>query len=218
MSDCCESLDSKQVPKEFKWLKVALWLLVSTFVYNIIEAVIALIFGYKAESIALVGFGFDSLIEMSASGLMAWRLLIELKGSTPEIIERTEHLVQRFVGWTFFALSTYIAFESGTALYTQEAPQESPIGIIIAVLSLIIMPTLAWWKLKAAEKLNSPSLRAEAKETIACSILSLILLIGLIVNATLGWWWADPLAGLLMIPWLVREGLEGIRGEGCCNK
>lgn len=189
----------------------------ATILYNGIEAVIALLFGYMAESIALVGFGFDSLIEISASGLMVWRLVVELKGSAPEVIERTERMVHRFVGWTFFALSAYITYESVTAIYAQEAPQESLIGIIIATLSLLIMPALAWGKLKAADKLNSSALRAEAKETIACSILSLILLVGLAANATVGWWWADPIAGLLMIPWLVKEGLAGIKGEGCCG-
>lgn len=217
MSDCCPSPESNRLVKDPKWLRIAFWLLVSTLLYNVIEAVIALVAGSVAESIALVGFGFDSLIEMSASGLMVWRLAVELKGSAPEVIERTEHTVHRFVGWTFFALSSYIAYESVMAIYTQEAPQESPIGIIIAALSLLIMPALAWGKLKAADKLNSPALRAEAKETIACTILSLILLVGLAANATIGWWWADPVAGLLMIPWLIKEGIAGLKGEGCCG-
>ena len=213
MSDCT----SNSLVKDSKWLKIAFWLLISTFLYNVIEAVIALFIGYEAESIALVGFGFDSLIEMSASGLMVWRLAVELRGSAPEVIERTEHMVHRFVGWTFFALSAYITYESVTAIFAQEAPQESLIGIIIAALSLLIMPALAWGKLKAADKLSSPALRAEAKETIACTILSLILLVGLVANATIGWWWADPVAGLVMIPWLIKEGIEGIKGEGCCG-
>lgn len=217
MPDSCPSSISSQLAKDSKWLKIAFWLLILTLLYNVIEAVIALVAGFIAESIALVGFGFDSLIEMSASGLMVWRLAVELRGSAPEIIERTEHTVHRFVGWTFFTLSAYIAYESATALYAQEAPHESLVGIIIAGLSLLIMPALAWGKLKAADKLSSPALRAEAKETIACTILSLILLVGLAANATVGWWWADPIAGLLMIPWLIKEGMEGIKGEGCCE-
>ena len=208
---------SNRLIKDSKWLKIAFWLLLSTFLYNVIEAVIAIVVGYEAESIALVGFGFDSMIEMSASGLMVWRLALELKGTAPEVVERTEHLVQRFVGWTFFALSAYIAYESITALLAMTTPQESVIGIILAILSLLIMPALAWGKLKAADKLNSQALRAEAKETIACTILSLILLVGLAANATIGWWWADPVAGLVMIPWLIKEGIEGIKGEGCCG-
>lgn len=217
MSDCCPSPEPKRLVKDPKWLKIAFWLLVLTLLYNVIEAVIAIVAGYIADSIALVGFGFDSLIEMSASGLMVWRLAVELKGSAPEMIERTEHTVHRFVGWTFFALAVYIAYESTTALWAREIPEESLVGIIIAALSLIIMPALAWGKLKAAKHLNSPALRSEAKETIACSILSLILLVGLGANALWGWWWADPIAGLLMIPWLIKEGIEGIKGEGCCD-
>jgi len=217
MSDCCPSPEPDRLVKDPKWLKIAFWLLILTLLYNVIEAVISIVAGYIAGSIALVGFGFDSLIEMSASGLMVWRLAVELKGSAPEIIERTEHTVHRFVGWTFFALSAYIAYESATALYAQEVPHKSLVGIIIATLSLLIMPALAWGKLKSANKLNSPALRAEAKETIACTILSLILLVGLAANATVGWWWADSVAGLLMIPWLIKEGVEGIKGEGCCD-
>lgn len=217
MSECCPEAEPKPIIKDPHWLKIAFWLLVLTLLYNIIEAIISIMAGYVAGSIALVGFGFDSLIEMSASGLMVWRLTVELKGSAPEIIERTEHTVHRFVGWTFFALSAYIAYESISALMGKETPEESLVGIIIAALSLIIMPALAWGKLKAAKHLNSPALRSEAKETIACSILSLILLVGLGTNALWGWWWADPVAGLLMIPWLIKEGLEGIRGEGCCD-
>ena len=217
MNESCATEQEKLV-KDPKWLKIAFWLLVSTLVYNVIEAVIALIAGNRADSIALIGFGFDSIIEMSASGLMVWRLAVEIKGSAPEMIERTEHIVHRFVGITFFLLAAYIAFKSITGLIAQEAPEESMVGMVIAALSLIIMPGLAWGKLKAAKHLNSAALRSEAKETIACTILSLILLVGLGLNAWLGWWWADPTAGLFMIPWLIKEGIEGIKGEGCCEE
>ncbi len=216
MSECCPS-DEPNLIKDPKWLKIAFGLLLLTLLYNVIEAGIAVTAGYGANSFALVGFGFDSLIEMSAAGLMIWRLNVELKGSTPEIIEQTEQTVHRFVGWTFFALAAYIGYESTTALLTKTIPEESLVGIIIAILSLVIMPVLAWGKLKAAAKINSSALRSEAKETIACSILSLILLVGLVANATMGWWWADPVAGLIMLPWLIKEGLAGIKGEGCCG-
>lgn len=217
MSDCCPSPTPSRLGKDPTWLKIAFWLLILTLLYNVIEAGISIGVGHIMGSIALVGFGLDSLIEISASGLMIWRLAVELKGSTPEVIERTEYTVHRFVGWTFFALAAYIAYESITALIGREAPQESWVGIVIAALSLVIMPLLAWGKLEAAKHLNSSALRSEAKETIACSILSLILLIGLGANALWGWWWADPLAGLLMIPWLIKEGMEGIQGQGCCE-
>lgn len=199
------------------WLKRAFGLVILTLLYNVIEAILSIWTGYLAMSIALIGFGFDSLIEMSASGLMVWRLAIQLKGSNQAVVEQTEHTVHQFVGITFFALAGYIAYESVTGLMFMEKPEESVVGIVIAILSLIVMPILAWGKLRAAEKINSPALRSEAKETIACTILSFVLLLGLAVNATLGWWWADPLAGLLMIPWLIKEGIEGIKGEGCCE-
>ena len=218
MSECCDTpCNSEQLNKDTKWLKIAFWLLILTLLYNVVEAIISITAGYRAESIALIGFGLDSLIEMSASGLMVWRLAVELKGADSEKIESTEHTVHRFVGITFFALAAYIIFESSKALLNHEIPEGSFIGIIIAALSLIIMPALAWGKIKAADKLNSSALRSEAKETIACSVLSLILLVGLAANALLGWWWADPIAGLFMLPWLIKEGIAGIKGEGCCG-
>jgi divalent metal cation (Fe/Co/Zn/Cd) transporter len=103
------------------------------------------------------------------------------------------------------------------ALKNHQTPYENTVGIILAGLSLIVMPLLAWGKIKAAAQIQSQALKAEAKETIACSLLSLILLVGLAADALLGWWWADPVAGLCMIPWLVKEGLAGIKGEGCCG-
>ena len=219
MHDCCESsqnTEQTRLIKDQKWLKIAFRLLILTLTYNVIEAVASLFAGYAANSIALIGFGLDSVIEMSASGLMVWRLYVELKGSAPEYIEKTEYLVHRFVGFTFFALSAYIAYEAAITILSREQPEESFIGIIISFLSLIVMPLLAWGKLKAAKNLNSSALKAEAKETIACSLLSLILLLGLLFNALWGFWWADPVASLLMLPWLIKEGLAGLKGEGCC--
>ncbi|MEZ4575904.1 MAG: cation diffusion facilitator family transporter [Vampirovibrionales bacterium] len=188
----------------------------ATVLYNITEAVIALYYGWLANSVALVGFGFDSLIEMSASGLVLFQLLIQLKWNNPTLIEKSEHWVHRFVGATFFLLSAYILYEAIPALIYQEPPESSSMGIFLAILSLIIMPALAWGKLKAASHIKSAALRAEAKETIACTILSFILLFGLGTNALFGWWWADPIAGLLMLPWLIKEGLENIQGSDCC--
>ncbi|HEY9685579.1 MAG TPA: cation transporter [Coleofasciculaceae cyanobacterium] len=102
-------------------------------------------------------------------------------------------------------------------LIHQETPRESWVGIILAIASLTVMPALAWGKIQVANQIQSPALRAEAKETIACSMLSLILMVGLSANALWGWWWADPVAGLLMVPWLIKEGIAGLKGEGCCG-
>ena len=123
--------------------------------------------------------------------------------------------MHRVVGGTFLALAAYVTVQSVSALWQQEAPRESWIGIALASASLVIMPLVAWGKLRAAREIGSAALRAEAKETLACSYLSFALLLGLVANAAAGWWWADPVAALAMVPWLVREGLEGLRGESC---
>lgn len=197
-------------------IRVGLWLLVATMVYNAIEAVIALWAGARADSIALVGFGFDSIIELAAASVVLWRFSVEARGSGAEVIERAERRVHRFVGVTFFLLAAYVSLQSAWDLWAREAPSESLIGLILAGVSLTVMPLVAIWKLSVAAAIGSGSLRAEAKETIACSYLSFCLLVGLTANATVGWWWADPVAALLMVPWLIREGKEGWEGEGCC--
>jgi len=129
------------------------------------------------------------------------------------MIERSERRVHRFIGGTFVALALYVLFQAGWTLWQQKTVEESFLGIILAVVSLVIMPLVSWGKLRAARIIASPALRAEAKETLACSYLSFTLLLGLVANAVAGWWWADPVAALLMVPWLIKEGVEGLRGE-----
>ena len=198
------------------WARLALRLVAGTMAYNVLEAVVALWSGVRAHSIALVGFGLDSVIECAAATMLFWRLSVEHRGADAETIERTERTVHRFVGGTLVALALYVAAQAGWTLYTRGAPEESAVGIALAALSLVVMPLVGWGKLRAARALGSAALRAEAKETLACAYLSFTLLAGLVLNATLGWWWADPAAGLLMVPWLAKEGLEGLRGE-CCT-
>jgi divalent metal cation (Fe/Co/Zn/Cd) transporter len=217
MGDTCCNNACQSVPANSKWLKIAFALVILTILYNVAEGLIAVWFGLEADSISLVGFGIDSIIEVSAAVLVLWRLLVQLKQTGDEAVERTETTVHRFVGVTFFLLATYIAYEAASTLWKQQAPDISIVGIILAILSLLIMPLLAWGKIRAAKEISSSALQSEAKETIACSILSLILLVGLAANALLGWWWADPVAGLCMVPWLVKEGTAGIKGEGCCG-
>jgi divalent metal cation (Fe/Co/Zn/Cd) transporter len=202
-------------PASRHWRRIGLWLVGATMAYNVLEGVVALWAGLHAGSIALVGFGFDSFIECAAAAALFWRLGIEARGADPETIERSETRVRRFVGGTFLALALYVLVQAGWTLWEQAVVSESFIGIILAVASLVIMPLVAWGKLHAAKAIGSAALRAEAKETLACSYLSLTLLLGLVVNAAAGWWWADPVAALLMVPWLVKEGLEGLGGEYC---
>ncbi len=205
-------------PTTRNWPKIALWLVASTMAYNIVEAFIALWSGAIADSVALFGFGLDSVIETAAATVMLWRLAIEARGAMPDELKRTEHRVHQFVGATFILLAIYVTAQAGWTLWRQEIPDESLIGIIVAAASLVIMPLVSWGKLRAAKEIGSAALRAEAKETLACSYLSFALLLGLAANAVAGWWWADPAAALLMVPWLVKEGREGLDDdEDCCQ-
>lgn len=210
--------DAGLVRASWTWERIAIWLVGSTLAYNIAEAGIALWFGTEAESVALVGFGFDSLIETAAAAVVLGRLWLEANGRDRSQIEETEHRVHRFVGATFIALATYVTIQSIWTLWGEATPAESPVGVLLAAVSLAIMPLVSLAKLRAAREIGSAALRAEAKETLACSYLSFTLLVGLGANATLGWWWADPAAALLMVPWLVKEGREGLLGEDSCSE
>lgn len=188
-------------------------LVVATLAYNVVEACAAIWSGIAAASIALVGFGLDSMLEVVAAGALLARLRLEARGADQARVESAEHRVHRVVGITLLLLALYVTVQSVITLVNANAPDESTIGIALAILSLIVMPLVAAAKLRVADRIGSPALRAEAKETLACSYLSFTLLLGLGANALFGAWWADPAAALLMIPWLVKEGLEGVRGE-----
>lgn len=193
--------------------RAGLRLVAATLAYNAAEAVVALVAGIAAGSVALVGFGLDSVIECVAAVALLWRLRLETRGASLERVEAGERRVQRIVGATFLALALYVAAEASWTLWRADAPAESTVGIVLAAVSLVLMPLVAWAKFRVADRLGSAALRAEAKETLACSYLSFTLLLGLVAHSALGWWWADPAAALLMIPWLAREGFEGLRGE-----
>jgi len=195
-------------------MRIALALVVGTIAYNLLEAGIALWSGIAARSVVLVGFGLDSGIECAAAGVLLWRLRLERRGVDAETLERAEHRVHRFVGMTFFALAAYVVGQAAWTFLGGAAPTESWLGIALAVASLVVMPLVAWGKLRAAREIGSGALRAEAKETLACTYLSFALLLGLGANALWGLWWADPVAALAMVPWLIKEGREGLEG-GC---
>lgn len=200
-----------------RWTRIAVGLVAGTMAYNILEAVVALVAGVGAESIALIGFGADSLIECAAAGVLLWRLGLESRGADRMRVEEAERRVHRFIGLTFVLLAAYVTVEAGLGLYRREEPNESLVGIVLAGASLVVMPAVAFWKMRAAARIGSEALRAEAKETLACAYLSLALLAGLLAHSVAGWWWADPVAALLMVPWLIREGVEGLRGQACCS-
>ncbi len=177
-----------------------------TITWNVIEAVVAIGAGIAAGSIALVGFGFDSSIEGFAAAVVIW----QLRGTHDE--EREQRAL-RIIAVTFFVLAAYVVFESVRDLVTNAEPETSAIGVGVALVSIIVMPTLGFAKKRLADKMGSAVLRADAAETFLCSWLSVILLAGLLLNATVGWWWADPVAAL-GIAWLaLREGREAWSGD-----
>jgi len=196
-----------------RWLSRGRRLVAVTLAYNTVEAVVALWAGARAGSIALVGFGIDSVIELAAGAVVYWRLGIERGGASAARVETAEEGVRRFVGATLLLLAVYVSVESVSRLLRSEPAAESAIGLVLAAASLILMPVIAMLKFRAARHVDSKALRAEAIETLACAYLSLALFAGLAGNAWLGWWWADAAGGLLMVPFLAREGLESIRAE-----
>ena len=198
------------------FLRRGVWLEVATVGWNVIEGIIAVSAGALASSVALIGFGVDSFVETTSGAVVGWRLRAELGGrADEEAVERMEWRAGRIAGALLLGLAVYIVIDAGRRLlgYGEEA-QESHVGIVLTALSLAVMPFLGWVKLRTARALSSGALRADAYETIACSWLSLTTLAGLLLNAVFGWWWADPLAALAIVPLVVREGLEGLRG-GC---
>jgi divalent metal cation (Fe/Co/Zn/Cd) transporter len=182
-------------------------------VYNMLEGALSIGAGILAGSIALVGFGADSAIEVSASVVVLVHLLSRSGDRQPD----WERRLAVFVGLTMFALAAYVAGQAIYDLWTRSEPEESFAGIGIAVASLIVMPLLSRWKHDIAHRINSRALEAESRETLVCTYLSAALLFGLGANAFLGWWWADPAAALVMVAFIVREGWEAVsRRELCC--
>lgn len=186
-----------------------------TIVYNSLEGLVALVAGLIAGSIALVGFGFDSLIEVTSGSILLWRLHADVDKARRE---RIEAISLRLVGACFMLLALYVTYDSVKSLIRREAPEESIVGIVLAAVSVVVMPLLVRAKRKVARGIKSGALMADSKQTELCTYLSGILLLGLLLNALLGWWWADPIAALVMVPIIVKEGIEGLRGETCCDE
>ena len=185
-----------------------------TIAYNSIEGIIAIIAGVIAGSIALVGFGFDSLIEVTSGATLLWRLHADANEARRE---RVEAISLRIVGVCFVLLAVYVTFDSIKSLWKREAPAESLPGIVLAAVSLVVMPLLVRAKRKIARGIKSNALMADSKQTELCTYLSAILLGGLLLNAFFGWWWADPVAALVMVPIIANEGIEALRGDTCCD-
>jgi divalent metal cation (Fe/Co/Zn/Cd) transporter len=183
-----------------------------TIAWNTLECLIAVLAGIVAGSIALVGFGLDSAIEVTSSVAAVWRLHQDDEAKR----EHAEQRSLRIIGLCFLSLALYVMYETAITMLEQEPPSHSLVGIILACLSLVVMPWLAHLKRKGAMRLESGALEAETRQTEICAYLSAILLLGLGLNAWMDWWWADPVAGIIMVPLIDREGREAVRGRTSC--
>lgn len=183
-----------------------------TIAWNSIEGLVAVVAGLIAGSISLVGFGIDSFIEVTSGAVLLWRISVD---ADIHAREKNERIALRTVGLCFLLLAIYIAYESGTDLWSKKAPEHSIPGIFLACVSLVVMPLLSRAKRKVGAALSSAAMHADAKQTEFCTYLSAILLAGLVLNAAFGLWWADPVAGLVMVPIIANEGIQGLKGKAC---
>ena len=184
-------------------------LVAATITYNVIEAVVALAAGTIASSVALIGFGLDSVIEVSSAAAVAW----QFAGTDPQ---RRERVTLRFIAWSFFALAAYVAVEAVRGLLGAGEAERSPVGIVLVAVSVLVMPFLSFAQRRAGRELGSATAVADSQQTLLCTYLSAAVLVGLVLNAALGWWWADPVAGLVLAVLAVREGRNAWRGDLCC--
>jgi len=184
-------------------------LVAATITYNVIEAVVALTAGTIASSVALIGFGLDSVIEVSSAAAVAW----QFAGPDPR---RRERVALRIISCSFFALAAYVTIEAVRALLGAAEAERSTVGIVLVAVSVIVMPFLSLAQRRAGTELGSASAVADSKQTLLCTYLSAAVFVGLVLNATLGWRWADPVAGLVLAVLAVREGRNAWRGDHCC--
>ena len=185
-----------------------------TIAYNSLEGAASIVAGLLAGSVSLVGFGLDSMIEVASGAALLWRLHYDMDTSRREQVERT---ALRTVGACFVALALYIVYESSSTLIRHVPPERSIAGIVIASASVIVMPLLARAKRRVARQIGSGAMHADSKQADFCAYLSAILLGGLLLNAFFGWWWMDPVAGLVMVPIIAKEGVDGLRAKACCD-
>ncbi len=183
-----------------------------TIAWNALEGLVAIVAGAIAGSISLVGFGIDSFMEVTSGSVLLWRMSVDA-----DVLrrEQNERRALRVVGVCFLLLAAYIAYESATDLRSKRAPEHSIAGIVLACVSLVVMPLLSRAKRKVGRALGSAAMQADAKQTEFCTFLSAILLAGLLLNAVFGLWWADPAAALIMVPIIAKEGIEGVQGKAC---
>lgn len=195
------------------------WVELATICWMLVEASVALIVGFLTHSVSLQGFGIDSIIELVSGGVLFWRLLVEQRGGSSEVVERAERRAAWVTAIALFALALYIIVDSVLSLLTRSHAQASWWGLGLAIAAALIMPLLWRGKLHIARQIGSAALKADAMCSITCAYMSITLLVGLLLNAFFGWWWADPLAALVLVYFIVREGREALHeartGEAC---
>lgn len=201
-------------PSRKRSLRRGLVLEYFTIVWNTLEAVVGLAAGVLAGSIALVGFALDSIVEGSSGAILVWRLRSEASGT--RTVEEAERKAIRMIAVAFFALALYVGGRAAVDLLSRSHPEQSSVGIGLALVSLIVMPVLAWRKRTVARELDSRALQADSTQTTLCTYLSAFLLFGLVTNALFGWWWADPLAALAIAGFAAREGRELWTAKDLC--
>lgn len=200
-------------------VRLGVWIELVTIAWMTIEASVALMVGFMTRSVSLQGFGIDSVIELVAGGMLLWRLLVEQRGGSIEVVEQAERRASWVTATGLFALAVYIVADSAFSLLTQSRPEASWWGVGLAMAAASIMPLLWQGKLRVAKQIGSAALKADAACSVTCAYMSLTLLAGLLLNRLFGWWWADPLAALVLIYFLVQEGREALHeartGETC---
>ncbi len=204
-------------------VRLGIWIELASLLWMIVEASIAMGIGFATHSVSLQGFGIDSVIELIAGSVLLWRLVLEQRGGSFEAVEQAERRASWVVAMSLFALALYIIGDSVFSSLTRSRPESSSWGIGLAIAAAIIMPVLWQGKLHIARRIGSAALKADAVCSVTCAYMSLALLVGLLLNALLGWWWADPLAALVLIYFIVQEGREALHeartGETCeCGK
>ncbi len=200
-------------------VRLGVWIELVTIVWMTIEASVAISVGFATHSVSLQGFGIDSIVELIAGSILLWRLLVEQRGGSVERIERAERRASWVTAFSLFALACYIVGDSAFTFLTRTRPEASWWGVGLAVAAAIIMPLLWRGKLYIARRIGSAALKADAACSVTCAYMSSVLLVGLLLNRFLGWWWADPLAGLALVYFLIHEGQEALQeaktGESC---
>jgi divalent metal cation (Fe/Co/Zn/Cd) transporter len=186
------------------------WVVAATITYNVVEAVVALVAGRLASSSALIGFGLDSVVEVLSAAAVAWQF------AAPDPHTR-ERAALRTIAFSFFGLAAFVTVDAVRTVLTATEPAHSTAGIVLAAVSLLVMPFLSWFERRTGRELGSASAVADSKQTLICTYLSAVLLVGLVLNSALGWWWADPVAAVVIAAFAVREGVEAWRGDSCCT-